>query len=98
MATETVSSEDGSHYGHDPNYHWLVGTLDYSRIQEAWVLRYASWDQEDRYGGCVTLVAPGRGIGYKRGQTVRVQGALIDPNSQQMRPAFQVRSIHVEGS
>jgi hypothetical protein len=95
-AETTVS--DGQRYGHDPNYHWLVGTLDYSRIQDAWVLRYGSYEAEDRYGGCVTLVAPGRGVALKQGQTVRVEGDLIDPTSQQMRPAFQVRNIRVEGS
>jgi hypothetical protein len=97
VASET-DSVDGSRYGHDQNYHWLIGTVDYSRIQDAWVLRYASWEEEDRYGGCVTLVASGRGIAFKRGQTVRVEGELIDPNSQQLRPAFQVRNIRVLGS
>jgi hypothetical protein len=85
-------------YGHDANYHWLVGTLDYSRIQDAWLLRYVSLEDEDRYGGCVTLVAPGQGVALKSGQTVRVEGVLIDPNSQQLRPAFQVRNIRVVGS
>lgn len=89
---------DGPRFGHDANYHCLVGTLDYSRIQDAWVLRYVSYEEDDRYGGCVTLVAPGRGTALKRGQTVRVEGALIDPESQQLRPAFQVRDIRVEGS
>lgn len=88
----------GARYGHDANYHYLVGTLEYSRIQEAWVLRYVSYEEEDRYGGCVTLVAPGRGITLKDGQTVRVEGALIDPNSQQLRPAFEVRAIRATGS
>jgi hypothetical protein len=97
VASET-SCPDGSRYGHDQNYHWLIGTLDYSQIQEAWVLRYASWEEEDRYGGCVSLVASRRGIAFKRGQTVRVEGALIDPNSQQLRPAYEVRKIRVVGS
>lgn len=97
MPSETTAS-DGSRFGHDPNYHWLIGTLDYSRIQDAWVLRYASWEEEDRYGGCVTLVTPGRGIALKQGQTVRVEGSLIDPSSQQLRPAFQVNNVRVVGS
>jgi hypothetical protein len=87
---------DHGKFAHDPAYHWLVGTLDYSRIQQAWVLRYVPLEQEDRYGGCVTLVLSGRPMNFKRGQTVRVQGALIDPESQQLRPAFQVRDIRAE--
>jgi hypothetical protein len=89
---------DAQRFGHDANYHQLVGTLDYSKIQDAWVLRYVSYEEDDRYGGSVTLVAPGNGVALKPGQTVRVEGALIDPESQQLRPAFQVRKIRLEGS
>jgi hypothetical protein len=87
---------DAPRLAHDPNYHWLVGTLDYSRIQQAWVLRYVSYEEEDRYGGCVTLVASSRSLKFKPGQLVRVEGALIDPESQQLRPAFEVRSIRAQ--
>jgi len=83
-------------FGHDPNYRWLVGTLDYSRIQQAWLLRYAPLEEEDRYGGCVTLVASNRAMNWKPGQLVRVQGVLIDPDSQQLRPAFEVQSLRAE--
>lgn len=97
MPTE-AAVPPGARYGHDANYHCLVGTLEYSRIQDAWLLRYVSYEEEDRYGGCVTLVAPGRGIQLKEGQTVRVEGGLIDPESQQLRPAFEVRKIRPAGS
>jgi hypothetical protein len=83
-------------YGHDAEYHRLIGVLDYSRIQDAWVLRYVSYEDDDRYGGSVTLVAPGNMTQFKAGQTVRVEGDLIDPESRQLRPAFQVRSIRAE--
>lgn len=97
-APSDTSLPETQRYGHDANYHWLIGTLDYSRIQDAWVLRYVSLEEDDRYGGCVTLVAPGSSRNLKPGQTVRVEGALIDPSSSQLRPAFQVRSIRVVGS
>lgn len=86
----------GPNFAHDPNYRWLIGTLDYSRIQRQWLLRYTSFDEEDRYGGCVTLIAPDTATHFKRGQTVRVEGALIDPESRQLFPAFQVQSVRVE--
>jgi hypothetical protein len=87
-----------SHFGHDPNYRWLVGTLDYSQIQRAWLLRYVSYEDDDRYGGCVTLVGVPSSAALKKGKTVRVQGSLIDPDSRQLRPAFQVDNIRVAGS
>lgn len=85
-------------YGHDANYHSLIGILDYSRIQQAWVLRYVSYEDDDRYGGCVTLVVPSSPMRFKPGQTVRVEGELIDPESRQLRPAFQVQKIQAAGS
>jgi hypothetical protein len=83
-------------FAHDAAYHRLVGTLDYSRIQQAWVLRYVPVEEDDRYGGCVTLVVPSRKMKFRRGQTVRVEGELIDPESQQLRPAFEVQDIKAE--
>jgi hypothetical protein len=85
-------------FAHDANYRWLVGTVDYSRIQQAWVLRYVSIDQDDRYGGCVTLVAPKHEMKFRRGQHVRVEGGLIDPESRQLRPAYEVKTMRVEDS
>lgn len=85
-------------FGHGPNYCWLVGTLDYSRIQDAWLLRYVPFDEDDRYGGCVTLVGTVPSMPLEAGKTVRVEGSVIDPDSRQLRPAFQVRSIRAAGS
>jgi hypothetical protein len=85
-------------FGHDPNYHWLMGILDYSRIQGAWLLRYVPFEENDRYGGCVTLVGFTPSTALKPGQSVRVEGELIDPESRQLRPAFQVRNIRIVGS
>lgn len=81
-------------FAHDPNYHRLVGVLEYSKIQDAWILRYASVEEEDRYGGSVTLHGSGPMNAFKSRQVVRVEGRLINPDSQQIRPAFQVESIH----
>jgi len=93
--TPALASE---RFGHDPNYRWLVGTLDYSQIQRAWLLRYMSYEEDDRYGGCVTLVGSIPAASVKKGQTVRVEGSLIDPESRQLRPAFQVDNIRASGS
>jgi hypothetical protein len=85
-------------FAHDPNYRWLVGTLDYSQIQGAWLLRYMSYEEDDRYGGCVTLVGPLPGAVLKKGKTVRVEGSLINPDSRHLRPAFQVDNMRAVGS
>jgi hypothetical protein len=83
------------HYSHDPQYHRLVGVLEYSRIQDAWTLRYASVEEADRYGGSVTLNGVGPMARVKNHQQVRVEGYLINPESQQIHPAFQVESLRV---
>ncbi len=83
-------------FGHDPNYRWLVGTLDYSKIQRGWLLRYGPLQEEDRYGGCVLLLAPSHDATFKPGQTVRVEGSLIDPTSHQLRPAYRVENVRIE--
>lgn len=98
VGTSSADAATEPRYGHDANYHQLIGVLDYSRIQEAWVLRYVSWEDDDRYGGSVTLVVPSRMMRFRAGQTVRVEGEMIDPESRQLRPAFQVRSMHAAGS
>lgn len=102
-SSRTASSQGGialatAQYGHDPKYHWLVGLLAYSWIEKAWLVRYVPFEEDDRYGGCVTLVSGLSEKQLKPGQIVRVEGHLIDPNSRQLRPAFQVRSIRVNGS
>jgi hypothetical protein len=95
-AAKAVEASSAPRFGRDPNYRWLVGPVEYSRIQQAWLLRYVSVEEDDRYGGCVTLVAPNQRMTFKPGQIVRVEGALIDPESQQLRPAYQVQTIRAE--
>ncbi len=85
------------HFAHDPKYHWLVGTLDYSKVEDAWILRYCSVEEDDRYGGSVTLVDLGSTAALKNGQLVRVEGSLINADSTQLRPAFHVRGLRIVG-
>ncbi|MHB1425124.1 MAG: hypothetical protein ACYC3I_18285 [Gemmataceae bacterium] len=102
-SSRTASSQDevtlvSGQYGHDPEYHWLEGLLVYSWIEKAWWVRYLPFEEDDRYGGCVTLVGGIAAKRFKPGQIVRVEGHLIDPSSRQLRPAFQVESIRAKGS
>jgi hypothetical protein len=82
-------------FAHDPHYHWLIGTLDYSKLQDAWVLRYASVEEEDRYGGSVTLVNPAGMEKFKSGPLVRVEGSLKNADTQELRPPFLVDSLRI---
>jgi hypothetical protein len=76
-----------------PDYSWLQGELHYAHVRNVWTLRYASCDEEDRYGGSVTLTDLGRTDNLRSGQMVRVEGQVVDPDSRDIRPAYRVRSI-----
>jgi hypothetical protein len=81
-------------YHHSPDYTVLVGELFHNARHDTWRLRYAGVDVEDRYGGCVTLANVGREMAdFKNGQYVRVEGAVVDPESREVSPAYRVRDI-----
>src|SRR5699024_3491236 len=58
-------------FAHGPDYGWLCGRVEYSRLSKGWRLRYASVDEDDRYGGSVTLVPDPKLDILKDGQYVR---------------------------
>jgi hypothetical protein len=101
QAVSVVSTADPAPvagYMHSPGYTMLVGELQHNPRQGTWRLRYAPLDEEDRYGGCVTLDGPGRLMaGYRHGQRVRVEGELADPESREISPAFRVRDVYPLG-
>jgi len=81
-------------FSHSTDYSWLAGELHYAQVRNVWTLRYASCDEDDRYGGSVTLTDMSRGDHFRSGQMVRVEGHLVDPESREIRPAYRVRSIN----
>jgi hypothetical protein len=85
-------------FGHAPDYHWLSGQVEYSRLANGWRLRFASVDEVDRYGGCVTLVQNKDLDRLKDGQYVLVQGHLNNPNDTHRSPAFHVESFRTISS
>jgi hypothetical protein len=82
-----------SSFGHAPDYSWLSGEVEYSRISKGWRLRYASVDEEDTYGGSVTLMEHPLLRGLKDGQYVRVQGRLSNPEVRSSAPQFLIDSL-----
>jgi hypothetical protein len=82
-----------SRFAHAENYGWLVGEVQYSHVKKTWRLRYASVDEDDRYGGSVTLDGGTHTGELKEGQIVKIEGKLMDPESREVSPAYQVFNI-----
>jgi len=93
-ATGTPAPYTGAGYYHSPDYGTLVGELHHNPRQNTWRLRYASVDEEDRYGGSVTLHNVGREMSeFKTGQYVRIEGAVVNKESREVSPKYTVRDI-----
>jgi hypothetical protein len=58
---------------------WIIGELHYVHAEGGlWEVRYASYDQEDKYGGAV-LLAPGVDMSkFHEGDTVFVRGQIMN--------------------
>ena len=68
--------------------------MHYSAQKDQWRLRFASLDDEDRYGGSVTLDGANREMqGLHDGMMARVEGGLVDVDSRQPSPLYHVRDI-----
>jgi hypothetical protein len=93
-----AQTKAGATFGHDAKYRWLMGALEYSPTQRTWLLHYLPYQENDHYGGCVALVGIDPQMRFKPGQIVRVEGSLIDPNSMQLQPAYEVQRIRPAGS
>jgi len=89
-----MASQEGT-FGHAADYGWLMGELEYLHSKNVWRLRYAPADQEDRHGGTVLLVADSLPSDCKSGQVVRIEGQLVNPESDEPRPPYWVRTLQV---
>jgi len=80
---------------HAADYSWLTGELEHLLVRNVWRLRYAPFDQEDRHGGTVVLIGEALPVDCKSGQIVHVEGQLVNPDSDEPRPTYWVRSFRV---
>lgn len=80
-------------YSHASDYTWLVGELHFYPQKNQWRLRYASIDNEDKYGGSVTLEAQQQLKDLQSGQMVRVEGEMIDAESRDASPRYRVKDV-----
>jgi hypothetical protein len=82
--------------GHGPDYGWLSGEVERSRLPRGWRLRYTRVDEEDAHGGSVLIV--GDAIPFdnlQEGQQVRVTGHLLNTDSHVAGSPYQVESLQV---
>jgi hypothetical protein len=80
-------------FAHARDYAWLRGRVEYSRLSKGWRLRYASVDEDDRYGGSVTLADGTQLRSLKDGDLVEVRGRLADPGADTASPLYQVEGL-----
>jgi hypothetical protein len=85
-------------FAHAPDHCWIQGQLEYSRLSGGWRVRYASVDEVDEYGGCVTLIDDGRLGPLKDGAYVRVQGHLSGSSDRTSSRTYRVESITPVGN
>jgi hypothetical protein len=82
-------------FGRAPDYGWLQGELLFSSVRGVWRLRYAAADDDDLYGGSVTLIGVDARLVLQAGQRVRVNGRLINPRSNEPSPYYRVLNLQV---
>jgi hypothetical protein len=80
-------------FGRAANYEWLQGELTFSSVRGVWRLRYAAADDDDVYGGSVTLLNISSNVALEAGQRVRVLGRLVNPRSTEPSPYYHVRQL-----
>jgi len=82
-------------YGHDPQYEWLKGKLEYSQIDSHWKLRYIPVDGDtDQYGGSVVLADTSLLGELERGDFVEIRGKLRRRSGQRgYAPEYEATKI-----
>jgi hypothetical protein len=87
-------------YGHDPEYGWLKGRLEYSEIAKRWRLRYIPIDgKTDRYGGSVVLGESSLLTDQKEGDFIEVRGRLLSGENDDWgyAPVYEVVELRPIG-
>ena len=82
-------------YGHDPDYAWVRGKLEYSEIDRSWKLRYIPVDGEtDKYGGSMVLPDPSVLTGCQRGEFVEIHGRVGHQDlNKGYAPTYEVAEV-----
>ena len=79
-------------FAHAPDYSWVQGELVHLHSHNCWRIRYASVDEDDKYGGGANLIETGPMDNFQEGQLVRIEGRPADPENKDSE--YRVNSIH----
>ena len=67
------------HIGHAEDFSWVTGQLFYIHAGKGlWVVRYATVDTEDQYGGSIILAPVVNMKNFREGDLVSVQGEILN--------------------
>jgi hypothetical protein len=66
--------------GHEEDYSWVTGQLFYLHAGTSgiWVVRYATVDTEDKFGGSVVLAPNVNMKNFREGDLVSVRGEILN--------------------
>jgi hypothetical protein len=95
---DSLKKEYVYHIGHADDYTWVTGQLFYVHAGNGmWVIRYATADTEDRYGGSVVLAPAVNMKNFREGDLVSVEGEILNEGRASKNlggPSY--RATHVE--
>jgi hypothetical protein len=98
VTTSALRTEYVYHIGHSDDYSWVTGQLYYVRAGKGlWVVRYATVDTEDKYGGSVVLAPAVNMKNFREGDLVSVQGEILSEDRASRYVGGPLyRAAHVE--
>jgi hypothetical protein len=81
-------------YAHGDDYTWVMGELEYLNAKKVWRVRYARYDQDDKFGGCFTIVGCEEKLQrFVNGDMVKIEGFVVDAETQSIAPEYKVTEI-----
>jgi hypothetical protein len=79
---------------HAEDYTWIMGQLEYLHGKKTWRIRYVSFDKEDKFGGCFTLVGCEEKMSrFMHGDSVKIEGFVVDVESKSIATEYKVTDI-----
>ncbi|NQV26864.1 MAG: hypothetical protein HQ518_21140 [Rhodopirellula sp.] len=95
VVTASGQSASGNSLGHDPNYNWFQGRLEYVESDQAWHLTYDDTPMaSDQLGGDISLSKDVKLEPQHNGMLVRASGQFDDTKLDRLgKPVFRVSRI-----
>ena len=82
-------------FGHDPQYRWIQGTVDFDDASNTWSVMYDDHpDDKDQLGGDLTLADHPKLRTLRPGDVVRFEGMISDQEEDaRQKPVYRITSI-----